>query len=100
MNVHDCIKCGNPINYDDTDWCDVCDMSIFDSRMVSNEIENGMRKQMSELMGRVRNLKEVLTLTIRIGEPDLSREVRRQIEIRERELVVLKVQLEKENENV
>ena len=59
-----------------------------------------MRKQMSELMGRVRNLKEVLTLTIRIGEPDLSREVRRQIEIRERELVVLKVQLEKENENV
>lgn len=34
MNVHDCIKCGNPINYDDTDWCNVCDMSIFDSRMV------------------------------------------------------------------
>lgn len=34
MNVHDCIRCKNPINYDDTDWCDVCDMSIFDDRMV------------------------------------------------------------------
>ena len=34
MNIHDCIRCKNPINYDDTDWCDVCDMSIFDDRMV------------------------------------------------------------------
>ncbi len=34
MNVHDCIRCNNPINYDDTDWCDVCDMSVFDERMV------------------------------------------------------------------
>ncbi len=33
MNVHNCIRCGNPINYDDTDWCEVCDMSIFDERM-------------------------------------------------------------------
>ena len=33
MNVHDCVRCGNPINYDDTDWCEVCDMSIFDERM-------------------------------------------------------------------
>jgi hypothetical protein len=34
MNVHDCIRCNNPINYDDTDWCDVCDMSVFDDRMI------------------------------------------------------------------
>ena len=34
MNVHNCIRCNNPINYDDTDWCDVCDMSVFDERMV------------------------------------------------------------------
>ena len=34
MNVHDCVRCGNPINYDDTDWCDVCDMSVFDDMMV------------------------------------------------------------------
>ena len=37
MNVHDCIRCKNPINYDDTDWCDVCDMSIFDDRMVERK---------------------------------------------------------------
>ena len=37
MNVHDCVRCGNPINYDDTDWCDVCDMSIFDDRMVKTK---------------------------------------------------------------
>jgi len=37
MNVHDCVRCGNPINYDDTDWCDVCDMSIFDDRMVKRK---------------------------------------------------------------
>jgi hypothetical protein len=34
MNIHDCIRCNNPINYDDTDWCDVCDMSVFDDRMI------------------------------------------------------------------
>jgi hypothetical protein len=37
MNIHDCIRCKNPINYDDTDWCDVCDMSIFDDRMVERK---------------------------------------------------------------
>lgn len=34
MSVHNCVRCNTPIDYDDTDWCDVCDMSIFDERMV------------------------------------------------------------------
>jgi hypothetical protein len=34
MNIHECIRCKNPIDYDVTDWCGVCDMSIFDDRMV------------------------------------------------------------------
>jgi hypothetical protein len=34
MNIHKCIRCKNPIDYDVTDWCGVCDMSIFDDRMV------------------------------------------------------------------
>ena len=34
MSIHRCIRCDNPIDYDVTDWCDVCDMSIFDDRMV------------------------------------------------------------------
>lgn len=34
MSVHNCVRCNTPIDYDDTDWCDVCDMSIFDDRMV------------------------------------------------------------------
>ncbi len=34
MSIHKCIRCDNPIDYDVTDWCDVCDMSIFDDRMV------------------------------------------------------------------
>lgn len=34
MSVHNCIRCNTPIDYDVTDWCDVCDMSIFDDRMV------------------------------------------------------------------
>ena len=34
MSVHNCIRCNNPIDYDVTDWCDVCDMSVFDERMV------------------------------------------------------------------
>jgi hypothetical protein len=59
-----------------------------------------MRRQLTELMFRIKNLKDLLQHTIRIGEKDLSREVRRQIEIRERELIVLKVQMNKENEKV
>jgi hypothetical protein len=33
-NTHRCIRCSNPIDLDNTDWCDVCNMSIFDDRMV------------------------------------------------------------------
>ena len=33
-NIHKCIRCSNPIDLDNTDWCDVCDMSIFDDRMI------------------------------------------------------------------
>jgi hypothetical protein len=57
-----------------------------------------MRRQLTDLMFRIKNLKDLLQHTIRIGESDLSREVRRQIEIRERELIVLRVQMNKENE--
>jgi hypothetical protein len=34
LTIHKCIRCSNPIDYDVTDWCGVCDMSIFDDRMV------------------------------------------------------------------
>jgi hypothetical protein len=37
MSIHRCIRCDNPIDYDVTDWCDVCDMSIFDDRMVKTK---------------------------------------------------------------
>jgi hypothetical protein len=37
MSIHRCIRCDNPIDYDNTDWCDVCDMSIFDDRMVKTK---------------------------------------------------------------
>ena len=50
MNVHDCVKCGNPINYDDTDWCDVCDMSIFDDRMVKPKKMLTIQNIKSELL--------------------------------------------------
>jgi hypothetical protein len=59
-----------------------------------------MRRQLTDLMFRIKNLKDLLQHTIRIGESDLSREVRRQIEIRERELIVLRVQMNKENETL
>ena len=49
MNVHDCIRCNNPINYDDSDWCEVCDMSVFDDRMI---------KQTNML--EIRNIKRIL----------------------------------------
>ena len=55
MNVHNCIRCNNPINYDDTDWCDVCDMSVFDERMVKQtkmlKIENYKKLLGKELFG-------------------------------------------------
>jgi hypothetical protein len=34
MSIHDCIRCKTPIDYDESDWCHICDMSIFDDRMV------------------------------------------------------------------
>ncbi len=55
MNVRDCIRCNNPINYDDTDWCDVCDMSVFDERMVKQTkmltIENERKLLGTKLTG-------------------------------------------------
>jgi hypothetical protein len=55
MNVHNCIRCDNPINYDDTDWCDVCDMSVFDDRMIKQTkmltIENEKKLLGTKLMG-------------------------------------------------
>ena len=53
MNVHGCIRCNNPINYDDSDWCEVCDMSIFDDRMI---------KQTKML--EIRNVKRILDVHI------------------------------------
>lgn len=32
--IHKCIRCNNWIDYDVTDWCGECDLSIFDDRMV------------------------------------------------------------------
>mgnify|MGYP000615923802 FL=1 len=55
MNVHDCIRCDNPNNYDDTDWCDVCDMSVFDDRMIKQTkmltIENERKLLGTKLTG-------------------------------------------------
>lgn len=55
---------------------------------------------MAELMVRIRDLKELLNHSIRIREGGISREIRRQIEVSERELKILKVQLNKENETI
>jgi hypothetical protein len=49
MNIHNCIRCNNPINYDDSDWCEICDMSIFDDKMVK---QTGMLE--------IRNIKRIL----------------------------------------
>jgi hypothetical protein len=59
-----------------------------------------MRAQMAELMVRIRDLKELLNHSIRIREGGISREIRKQIEVSERELKILKVQLNKENETI
>jgi hypothetical protein len=45
-------------------------------------------------MVRIRNLNELLTHSIRIGETDISRKVRESIKDRERELKILRVQNE------
>lgn len=52
-----------------------------------------MRAQIAEKMVQIRNLKELCEHTIRIGEGDLSRLVRNEIQKRERELTILKVRL-------
>lgn len=53
-----------------------------------------MRGKIVELMVRIRNLNELLTHSIRIGETDISRKVRESIKDRERELRILRVQNE------
>ena len=53
-----------------------------------------MRGKIVELMVRIRNLKDLLQHTIRIGEGDISRKVRESIKDRERELKILRVQNE------
>jgi hypothetical protein len=53
-----------------------------------------MRGKVTELMVKINNLKDLYTHTIRIGERDISRVVRREIDKREKELIVLKVQME------
>jgi hypothetical protein len=45
-------------------------------------------------MVRIRNLNDLLTHCIRIGETDISRKVRESIKDRERELRILRVQNE------
>ena len=74
------------------------DIDSFLFNRYNSQDSKGMRRQLTDLMFRIKNLKDLLQHTIRIGESDLSREVRRQIEIRERELIVLRVQMNKENE--
>ncbi len=53
-----------------------------------------MRGKVTELMVKINNLKDLYTHTIRIGERDISRVVRGEINKRERELRILKVEME------
>lgn len=53
-----------------------------------------MRGKVIELMVKINNLKELYSHTIRIGERDISRVVRGEIDKREKELRILKVQME------
>lgn len=54
-----------------------------------------MRAQMVELMTRIRNLKDLLSHSIRIDEKDISRRIRDEIGNQERELRIVKVQTER-----
>ncbi len=54
-----------------------------------------MRGKVTELMVKINNLKDLYTHTIRIGERDISGVVRGEINKRERELRILKVEMEK-----
>lgn len=58
-----------------------------------------MRAQMIELMSRIRNLKDLLDHSIRINEKDISRRIREEIGNRERELRIIKVQIEQKESN-
>lgn len=53
-----------------------------------------MRGKVIELMVKINNLKDLYSHTIRIGERDISRVVRGEINKREKELRILKVQME------
>jgi len=57
-----------------------------------------MRGKVIELMVKINNLKDLYTHTIRIGERDISRVVRGEIDKREKELRILKVQMENTSE--
>lgn len=50
---------------------------------------------MVELMTRIRNLKDLLSHSIRIDEKDISRRIRDEIGNQERELRIVKVQIER-----
>ena len=54
-----------------------------------------MRAQMVELMTRIRNLKDLLSHSIRIDEKDISRRIGDEIGNQERELRIVKVQIER-----
>lgn len=53
-----------------------------------------MRGKIVELMVRIRNLKDLQTHSIRIGERDIRRKIDETIGVLERELRILKVQNE------
>ncbi len=57
-----------------------------------------MRGKVVELMVKISNLKELYTHCIRIGERDISRVVGNEINKREKELRILKVEMENTNE--
>jgi hypothetical protein len=55
--------------------------------------------EVTDLTFKIRNLKELLTLSIRIGESGISRDIRNLIEKREKELRISKVIYEKRNKH-
>lgn len=59
-----------------------------------------MRAQIAEKMVRIRNLKDLLQYTIRIGEGDIGRKVKDEIHKHEKELRILKVQMDNSAENL
>lgn len=57
-------------------------------------------EKVKDLMYKIRNLKELLTLSIRVGEEGISRDVRGLINEREKELRIVKVIYEKRIKNI